>query len=125
MASSAILLKNKIEVMCSNNREYNWSQNFVTITNAIYISNHYFKVSLSNLTNSTPYHYTSASKSDGFLCTTISETLPRTTINTHSSVATFQIKLGFIRKQNVLPSVSPSQKMCMCPLKSSNPVSTF
>jgi hypothetical protein len=46
-----------------------------------------------------------------------------TTINTHSSVAKFQIKLGFIRKQNVLPSVSPPPKTCT--LKPSNPVSTF
>jgi hypothetical protein len=40
----------------------------------------------------------------GFLYATISETFPTTAINTHSSVAKFQIKLGFIRKQNVLPS---------------------
>ena len=60
MASIVILLKDMIEVMCSNKREYNWSQDFVTITNAISVSNHYFKVSLSNMTNSTPYHYTTA-----------------------------------------------------------------
>jgi hypothetical protein len=48
-----------------------------------------------------------------------------TTINTHSSIAKFQIKLGFIRKQKVLPSVSPPSKTCTCPLKPSNPVSTY
>jgi hypothetical protein len=36
MASSVILLKNMIEVMCSNKREYNWSQDFVTITNIMF-----------------------------------------------------------------------------------------
>jgi hypothetical protein len=39
---------------------------------------------------------------------------------TYSSVAKFQIKLGFIRRQNVLPSVSPPSKTCTCPLKPSN-----
>jgi hypothetical protein len=39
----------------------------------------------------------------------------------HSSVTKFQIKFGFIRKQNVLPSVLPPPKTCTCPLKSSNP----
>jgi hypothetical protein len=58
-----------------------------------------------------------ASKSVGFLYTIISETFPTTTIHTHSSSAKFQIKLGFIRKQNVLPSVSPPLKTCTCPLK--------
>jgi hypothetical protein len=65
------------------------------------LSNHSFKVSFSDMSNATPYHYTTASKSVGFLYTTISETFPTTTINTHSSVAKFQIKLGFIRQQNV------------------------
>jgi hypothetical protein len=47
----------------------------------------------SNMTNSTTSHYPTASKSVGFLYTTISETFPTTTINTQSSVAKFQIKL--------------------------------
>jgi hypothetical protein len=32
------------------------------------------------------------------------------------TVAKFQIKLGFIRKQNVLASVSLSPRTCRCPL---------
>jgi hypothetical protein len=42
-------------------------------------------------------------------------TFPTTTINTHSSVAKFQIKL----------SVSPPPKTCTCPLNPNNPVSTL
>jgi hypothetical protein len=57
-----------------------------------------------------PHTITAPSKSVSFLYTTISQMFPTTTINTHSSVAKFQIKLGFIRKHNVLPSVSPPPK---------------
>ena len=52
------------------------------------------------MNKSTPYYYTTASKSVGFLYTTISETFPTTTINTHSSLPSLNFKLNLDSSEN-------------------------
>jgi hypothetical protein len=67
-----------------------------------------FELSATIMTNSSPDHNTSASKTIGLVHTLVRKTFPTTAVYTITFITKTKWRSGFIAKKDVLPGVKPS-----------------
>jgi hypothetical protein len=90
-------------------------KNIVSVFYGIQCSLNNFELSATIMTNSSPDHNTSASKTVGLVHTLVRKTFPMPAVHTITSIAKAKWKSGFITKKDVLPGVKPPTTVSMSP----------
>jgi len=105
------MLKDVIKVSLLQKGQNDRIDNIVSVYYRIQCSLHNFELSATIMTNSSPDHNTSVSKTVGLVHTLVR----KTAVHTITSIAKKEGKSGFITKKDVLPGVKPPTTACMSP----------
>jgi hypothetical protein len=109
------MLKDVINVSLWQKGQNDRIKNIVSVFYGIQCSLNNFQLSATIMTNSSPDHDTSASKTVGLVHTLVRKTFPMPAVHTITSIAKAKWKSGFITKKDVLPGVKPPTTVSMSP----------
>ena len=99
-------------------------KNIVSVFYGFQCSLNNLELSTTIMTNSSPDHNTSASKTVGLIHTLVRKTFPTPAVHTITSIANTKWKSGFITK-DVLLGVKPPTTVCTSPSLSRGPMALF
>ena len=115
VTSCIVMLTDVIKASLLQKGKNDGIKNIVSVFYDIQYSLNNFELSATIVKNSSPDHYTSASKTVGLVHTLVRKKFPTPAVNTITSIGKTKWKSGFITKKDVLPGVKPPTMACTSP----------
>jgi hypothetical protein len=109
------MLKDVINVSLWQKGQNDRIKNIVSVFYGIQCSLNNFQLSATIMTNSSPDHDTSASKTVGLVHTLVRKTFSTPAVHTITYIAKTKSTSEFITKKDVLPGVKPATTACTSP----------